>query len=263
MNGIIFDLQKYAVHDGPGIRTTVFLKGCPLDCWWCHNPESRSPGIELPAGGVLRKRSLLLKANGGAVGREISADDVMREVEKDSVFYDESGGGVTFSGGEPMMQPDFLRALLERSKDRGIHTAVDTSGYCPYELFDAIYDLTDLFLFDLKPIDDGEHLRYTGVSNRLIHDNLNRLTRRGDKVLPRIPLIPGVTDTAANLRAAVRLLGALEHVSRVDLLPYNRIGENKYDVLRVRKRMPLSSTQSERSLAEMRAVFTSAGFDVA
>lgn len=263
MNGIIFDLQKYAVRDGPGIRTTVFLKGCPLDCWWCHNPESRSPRIEKPSGGALRKRSTLFRSNGGAVGKEVTVDDVMREVEKDSIFYDESGGGVTFSGGEPMMQPEFLYALLERCKRRRFHTAVDTSGYCPYDFFDSIYNMVDLFLYDLKPVDEDEHVRYTGVSNRLIHDNLRRLANRGRKVQPRIPLIPGVTDTAGNLRRVIRLLGALEHVSRIDLLPYNRIGEHKYDVLRMPKRMPPLRTQSERSLERIRGLFTSAGFHVA
>jgi pyruvate formate lyase activating enzyme len=260
VKGIIFDLKKYAIHDGPGIRTTVFLKGCPLDCWWCHNPESRNPRPEKPAGGAIEKRSSLFRSSRGMVGRAVTPGEILREVEKDAIFYDESGGGVTFSGGEPLMQIEFLRALLERARRSGLHTAVDTSGYGPPEFFDSIYDLVDLFLFDIKLVDDGEHKKYTGVSNSLILSNLKLLARRGNKVLPRIPLIPGITDTGENLSRTVFLLGSLGSVNRVDLLPYNRIGEGKYDRLRLPKRMPSAQTHSRAELDIIRNVFASAGF---
>lgn len=260
--GIIFDLKKYAIHDGPGIRTTVFLKGCPLDCWWCHNPESRHPKPEKPAGGKMQKRSSLLKSAHGIVGKTVTPDEVLHEVEKDTIFYDESGGGATFSGGEPLVQIEFLQALLEGCKQRGIHTAVDTSGYAPPELFDRVYDSVDLFLYDLKLIDDESHKKYTGVSNHLILDNLKRLAARGAKVLPRIPLIPGITDTGENLSRILFLLRSLDSISRIDLLPYNRIGEGKYEMMGMPKRMPRLQAHPADVLNRIKSVFTSAGFTV-
>jgi pyruvate formate lyase activating enzyme len=260
--GIIFDLKKYAIHDGPGIRTTVFLKGCPLDCWWCHNPESRRPRPEQPAAGTLRKRSSLLSSTGRTIGKLVGADEVLHEIEKDVIFYDQSGGGVTFSGGEPLMQPAFLRTLLDGCAQRSIRTAVDTSGYAPPEYFDRIYDHTDLFLYDIKLIDDDTHLQYTGVSNKLILENLRRLAARGDKVLPRIPLIPGVTDTGENLSRIAHLLQSLPSISRVDLLPYNRIGEGKYAALGRPVRLPRLQPHPPEAVARIRTVFASAGLAV-
>ena len=262
VTGIIFDLKKYAIHDGPGIRTTVFLKGCPLDCWWCHNPESRHPKPEKPARGEMQKRASLLKSARGVVGKSVAPDEVVREVMKDTIFYDESGGGVTFSGGEPLMQIEFLHALLDACKQNNIHTAVDTSGYGPPEFFDRVYDSVDLFLFDLKLIDDEAHSTYTGVSNSLILNNLKYLAGRGNKVQPRIPLIPGITDTGENLSRIVFLLRSLKTIDRVDLLPYNRIGEGKYDVLGIPKRMPRLQTHTADTLTRIKTVFTSAGFTV-
>lgn len=262
MTGIIFDLKKYAIHDGPGIRTTVFLKGCPLDCWWCHNPESRRARPEKPARGPMRKRSSLLKTAGGVVGKPCTPDEVLREVEKDTIFYDESGGGVTFSGGEPLMQIEFLQALLEGCRRRGIHTAVDTSGYAPPEYFDRLCDSVDLFLYDLKLINADAHKKYTGVSNHLILENLKRLAARGAAVLPRIPLIPGITDTGENLSRTVFLLRSLDSISRVDLLPYNRIGEGKYEMMGIPYRMPRAQPHSRDALERIKNVFISAGFAV-
>lgn len=262
MTGIIFDLKKYAIHDGPGIRTTVFLKGCPLDCWWCHNPESRRPKPEKSAGRPMLKRSSLLKSANGVVGKSVTTDEVLHEVTKDTIFYDESGGGVTFSGGEPLMQVEFLEILLDGCKQNGIHTAVDTSGYGPPEFFDRIYDSVDLFLYDLKLIDDETHKKYTGVSNRLILDNLKRLAGRGNKVLPRIPLIPGITDTGENLSRIVFLLRSLNTIDQVDLLPYNRIGEGKYEMLGMPQRMPCLQPHPADSLTRIKTAFTSAGFTV-
>ena len=166
--GIIYDLKKYAIHDGPGIRTTVFLKGCPLDCWWCHNPESRKNEPQSSGKKNLHKNLALLNSDKNLIGIKVTTNEVMHEIRKDVLFYDESGGGVTFSGGEPLQQTDFLKMLLAECKAEHIHTVVDTSGYVEYKYFEEIRSLTDLFLYDLKFIDDALHLKYTGVSNRLM-----------------------------------------------------------------------------------------------
>lgn len=168
VKGTIFDIKKFALHDGPGIRTTIFLKGCPMRCPWCHNPESQNPEPEamtatnLPGG----NRPVVQEI----VGRQVTVREVMWEIRKDLLFYDESGGGVTFSGGEPLMQPKFLTALLTASKRSGIRTALDTTGYAPWIELENILPLVDLFLYDLKFIDDSLHQKYTGVSNRLVFE---------------------------------------------------------------------------------------------
>ena len=147
--GIIFDIKKYALHDGPGIRTTVFLKGCPLNCWWCHNPEGQNPEPER----FLTNQTV----NHEIIGREVTVDEVIAEIEKDRIFYDESGGGATFSGGEPLMQPDFLKNLLTACQIRDISTVLDSCGYAAWEIIEKIKDKVDLFLYDLKMIDDKKH----------------------------------------------------------------------------------------------------------
>ncbi len=228
VSGIIFDLKKFALHDGPGIRTTVFFKGCPLDCWWCHNPEARKPQIE----SLCLKRSLSESddvSHGETVGRRVTVDELMVEIMKDEVFYDQSGGGVTFSGGEPLMQVEFLRELLLASRSRGLHTTVDTSGYAPAEAFDRIDCLVDLFYYDLKIIDEATHQKYTGMSNRLILENFERLCQNGNRVQVRIPMIPGITDTDDNLEDTVRFIKPLSVITEIALLPYNRFGEDKWE----------------------------------
>ncbi|MBD3226410.1 MAG: radical SAM protein, partial [Caldithrix sp.] len=182
MKGIVFDLKKYAIHDGPGIRTTVFLKGCPLDCWWCHNPESRASQPESQGDFRQRRAVDLLYTEEGLIGKELTVAQVLSEVQKDQVFYEESGGGVTFSGGEPLIQAKFLKALLEAHQKAGLHTAVDTSGYAPYETFAGINANVDLYLYDLKLMDDTLHQKYIGVSNRLILQNLKKLIAAGQPV---------------------------------------------------------------------------------
>ncbi len=226
--GTIFDLKRFAIHDGPGIRTTVFLKGCPLACWWCHNPEGRCPTSDCgqPAPPDEDGATNTSKSE-TTIGRTVTTEAIMDEIMKDEVFYDQSGGGVTFSGGEPMMQLEFLTSLLQECRRRAIHTAVDTSGYVSPEDFDQIYDLVDLFLFDLKLMDEDRHIQYTGVSNRLIQDNLIALVSRGEKVIIRIPMIPDITNTRENLEAVAAFLKPLNNVRRISLLPYNQLGEDK------------------------------------
>ncbi len=176
--GIIFDIKKYAIHDGPGIRTTIFFKGCSMVCQWCHNPESKNFGIE----DFVVKDRVKKSTKHKMVGYEISVDDVMKIVEKDRVFYDESNGGVTFSGGEPLLQINFLLELLKRCKKSNIHTVVDTSGAASWKDFEKIRNYVDLFLYDLKLIDDDLHQKYTGVSNKRAHKNIMKIIIEGSNV---------------------------------------------------------------------------------
>jgi len=228
VRGTIFDIKRFAVHDGPGIRTTVFLKGCPLDCRWCHNPESRNPAPEPrhvrgQAGSVWPDG---LPAAGG-VGCEVDVDTVIAEVKKDAIFYDQSGGGVTFSGGEPTMQIEFLSAMLSACRRLGFHTALDTSGHTDPAGLERLCGLVDLVLYDFKLMDEAAHRDYTGISNRRIHENFRLLAGRGIDLVVRVPLIPGVTDTEANLTALVEFLQPHERVRNINLLPYNPLGEDK------------------------------------
>ena len=260
--GFIFDIKKFSIHDGPGIRTTVFLKGCPLHCQWCHNPESQLPGAELvlrgercircgacvdvcPAGAIslngnlpLTDRSVCTRCGvcvevcyadaRELVGREITVDQMMLEIERDVAFYDESGGGVTFSGGEPLAQPAFLLVLLQACRAREIHTAVDTCGYSAWQVFDRIRPHTALFLYDLKLMDDARHRAFTGVSNTLILDNLRRLSQLGHDIIVRMPIIPRVNDDLENLQQTAAFAASLPHLRRLDILPYHRAGADKY-----------------------------------
>lgn len=226
--GVIFDLKRFAIHDGPGIRTTVFFKGCPLRCWWCHNPESHKILPEKFDGCNFRRNVNHSLSSQDGVGREVTISELMRELEKDSVFYEQSGGGVTFSGGEPTMQPDFLLALLIECKENGLHTAVDTSGYSPTRIFEKIIDHADLFLYDLKLMNDELHQKYTGVSNKLIQTNLKWLDENHNNICIRIPVVPGITDTQANISDTINFILKLENISEINLLPYHKAGEGKY-----------------------------------
>ena len=260
--GIIFDIKKFAIHDGPGIRTTVFLKGCPLRCWWCHNPESFR---EFPAA-IAQKDNLNLQEksihSNFSAGVEYSVNELKEEIKKDIIFYDESGGGVTFSGGEPMMQVNFLGEILRECKKMEISTAIDTSGYAESDAFESVYPLTDIFLFDLKLIDNRDHLKYTEVSNEIILNNLRLLAGKGNKVVIRIPLIPGITDTEKNLNEIAAFVKKLSYVMKIDLLPYNIFTESKYNRLNTKPRLGKLETQTEEELQNIKSFFDSFGFRV-
>jgi pyruvate formate lyase activating enzyme len=227
IKGVIFDLQKYAIRDGPGIRTAVFFKGCPLRCAWCQNPEGLNPQPEKFPPKPGRTANGLIKAP-ETVGRSVTLPEVMEEIEKDRIFYEQSGGGVTFSGGEPLIQPDFLGALLRLCRRRGIHTAVETSGYAPWPVLKGIGRDADLFLYDLKVMDPAVHKRQTGVDNGLILENLARLAKTGARILIRLPVIPGINDSPAHAARLGRFVAGLRKVRRVDLLPFNALCREKY-----------------------------------
>lgn len=262
MTGDIFDLRKFSIHDGPGIRTTVFFSGCPLSCWWCHNPEGIGLPGSRPPGFTLRKRSRpVLDESSRFIGPGVRAEAVMTEIVKDRAFYDKTGGGATFSGGEPMMQTGFLGELLGLCAGNGIETALDTSGYWPWPEFEKIENLVGLFLFDLKLIDDRDHLRYTGVSNSVIHENLANLHGLGKRIWIRIPLIPGITDGSVEIDSIVAFLRGYDKIEKVCLLPYNRMGEDKFARMNLVYRPGRLQAQHDGFLRGIRDKFMDAGFD--
>lgn len=289
--GLVFNIQKYSVQDGPGIRTTVFLKGCPLCCEWCHNPESQSARSEVifiesrcVACGECRRACPFAESVGGdgplppkvpgcttcgecvdacptdarqMVGKPMTVDEVMAEIEDDGVFYDESAGGVTFSGGEPLAQPAFLRELLEACRRRGIRTAIDTCGFACTDVLLEMARLTDLILFDLKLMDDAKHKEYTGVSNVPILANLKALDAVHNNIWVRVPLIPGINDDAENLEAVARFASTISGVQQVSVLPYHKIGVQKFRRLGLTFPLeglePPSPEQVESAIARFRS----------
>jgi pyruvate formate lyase activating enzyme len=303
MRGTIFDIMKFALHDGDGIRTTVFFKGCPLDCWWCHNPESRSPQPQhiyraarcIRCGSCIETcpEDALSRDDGRLIvdqqrcrehglcaracptdaleiaGQEMTVEEVMQLVRRDQVFYEESGGGVTFSGGEPALQADFLCALLDACRLEGIHTAVDTCGHIPWESLERIARRADLILYDLKIIDSAAHQRYTGVGNELILANLEHLSElRIDEALPlevriRVPVVPEVNDNDDNFeRLGVFLAGLPGERLWVDLLPYQRLGESKYQALGLEYRLPAARPPDEERVRHFGEIVNSYGSPV-
>lgn len=257
--GLVFDIKKYAIHDGPGIRTTVFLKGCPLRCLWCHNPESQKNETEI----IQREIDLdgCKYAEDIVFGREMSVDEVMAEVLKDKIYYEESGGGITFSGGEPLYQPDFLFSLLERSKEEGFHTCIDTSGYTEPVNIRRVLPHTDLFLYDLKLADDARHVEFTGVSNELPMKNLEIITSAKAEVIVRFPLIPGITDNEENIRGISQVMKRLE-LKRIELLPFHKISKHKYEMLGVEYRMGDYHEPSKSELDKAILLFKEHDLDV-
>jgi pyruvate formate lyase activating enzyme len=295
--GWVFNVQRFSIHDGPGIRTTVFIKGCPLRCLWCDNPESQQlepqvvfwPERCIDCGTCLAicpqsaivvdktgcKRVLVERCDlcGRCleecyaealeqVGRLMTVEEVLALVEEDRPFYDESGGGVTLSGGEPTSQYRFSQRLLQGCRERGIHTAIETCGYATWKVWEALLPHLDLILYDLKEVDPNRHRRFTGVSNALILDNLRRLARTGKPIVVRRPVIPDYNDSEASIHALARFLEELDTVREVHLLPYHRFGRGKYE--RLGREYPLGNqpSLSDEDVTGLRDILASYGLQV-
>ena len=261
MTGLIFNIQKFCVNDGPGIRTTVFLKGCPLHCLWCHNPESQSPAPELlfyaDKCRMCRSCAAVCKSHchafeGGThtfdrkncakcfaceaigcdalerVGKEVTVEEVMAEVLKDRIFYENSGGGVTLSGGEPLSQLEFSLELLKKAKENRLHTALETCGIASPHDIREIAEYTDLFLFDYKETAPDLHRKFTGVDNRLILENLSLLDGLKKEIILRCPIIPGCNDREEHLIGIAYVANRFDSIKHIELEPYHALGEGKY-----------------------------------
>jgi len=271
IKGNIFDIKRFAVHDGPGIRTTIFLKGCPLSCWWCHNPESRDCAPQRSVKHISVGDKIFEKQE--VTGYKASIDEIVSEVRRDQIFYEESGGGITLSGGEPLHQPTFCTNLLRALKENEFHTSLDTTGYAPEDVIRQVMPYTDLFLYDLKLMDEGAHMKYTGVSNKGILENLILLLGSGKQVIIRVPVIPGITGTTENIklmidflksfsRQEVRKSGSWEFDCEVHLLPYHNSAKNKYQRFRVENKMDPGSLLQHEDLLRIKSGFENAGFRV-
>jgi pyruvate formate lyase activating enzyme len=296
--GVIFNIQTYSIHDGPGIRTTVFLKGCPLKCIWCQNPESQMVTPQLlfndelcvgcgkclqvcPEGAIKLHEGkswtnrYACRGSGkcveacpnearNIVGRYVTAGEVFKEIMEDKIFYERSGGGVTLGGGEPLTSPEFTASLLRLCKSAGIHTALDTCGYAKWETIKQILLHVDLVLYDLKHMDPAAHRLYTGVSNDIILENAKRICKEPHiSLLARIPIIPGFNDSIGNIGATGRFIATeLGASTEVYLLPYHKLGEVKYQRLEKPGNLVSINPPDEKCILKLKGVLESFGLKV-
>ena len=261
MKGIIFDIKRFAVHDGPGIRTTVFFKGCPLRCLWCHNPESINPNpVSIRTTSHLNGREFIEHKT---VGYEISEDELFMELQKEQVFMDESDGGVTFSGGEPLQQHQFLGAVLKQCKAKGIHTAVDTTLFSGWKIIEQTARWTDLFLVDMKHMNATVHQDFTGVSNRLILENIRKLSALKVSFRIRIPMISEISTKEENIEQSITFLKSLPHrAEAIDLLPFHNTAKEKYKRFHLDNYFADKPSMVKEELSDIKKQFEEAGFIV-
>ncbi len=273
MTGQIFDIERNSFVDGPGIRTTVFFKGCNLKCAWCHNPESQDFKPQMmfyrdkckgcgKCKEVCKNEDCTLCGKCAiycpvdarkVCGKEYTVDEVFSEVIKDKSFYENSGGGVTFSGGECMLQIDFLCEILKKCKENGIHTAVDTAGYVPFEYFEKILPFTDLFLYDIKILNSEKHKEYVGAENKLILENYKKLLASGAKIWVRIPVIPDINDSREEMQGIKVFLKTIGEPQKTELLPYHAMGENKYGA--IGKKTQIFKKPDAQKIKQLQEVF--------
>jgi pyruvate formate lyase activating enzyme len=293
--GVVFNVQSYSIHDGPGIRTVVFLKGCPLSCLWCSNPESQNPGPEIGVSNTLCRacgtcvercpqhaisitgegkghtdRTLCVRCGQceqycpyharKLYGSMYAPNELMKRIEKDIPFFLRSGGGVTFSGGEPTLQHEFLLKVVQECRRRFIHTAVETCGYInDRERLDQLLASLDLFLYDIKCMDSERHRRFTGVPNELILDNARYIASSGADMIVRVPVIPGFNDTEEDMHSIASFVLGLLSVKRVNLLPYHELGRSKYGMLDREYLLEGGEELAENRLETLRQAIQSAG----
>jgi len=292
-SGLITDIQRFSTDDGPGIRSTVFLKGCNLACLWCHNPETISSKKQLryterdcrrcgSCADVCPSKAHVVGAEGhrllrgrcdgclqcvsvcrfGALsvaGRQVSVDEVCAEVLRDQDFYRHSGGGVTLSGGEPLMQADFCAAVLKAFRQKGIHTAIDTAGCVPPECFERVLPYTNLVLFDLKLADSAKHREMTGGDNDLIRQNLDSLCRQDVPIWIRIPLIAGINDSLQDIKEIIPLLAGRRNIEKVQLLAYHAFGLGKYADLGMESKSDICKVPPRETVQTALDIFRDAG----
>lgn len=292
---LILNIQKYSVHDGPGIRTTVFFKGCPLKCLWCHNPESQSYYKQIMYNkekcslcGECKKKcsnecidiegeniitnfekcnfcencvDFCVNNAREVAGKEYTVSELMKEIEKDKVFYEQSDGGVTLSGGEVMSQIDFVYDIVRQCRKKGISVAIDTCGYTSFDNFEKILEYIDVFLYDLKLINSQKHKNYTGVFNEIILKNLEKLSDKGINLNLRIPLIEGINSDDENINATLEFIKNL-NISSINLLPYHEIGSDKYKKLNMNYEYSLMKKPSDERIEEIKAIFEKNKFKV-
>lgn len=262
MKGLIFSVKRYSIHDGPGIRVTFFMKGCPLNCMWCHNPEGISsfPETVIQTNKVGEKEFI----NSEEVGKYYTVENILEILEKERVFINQSKGGITFSGGEPMIQFEFLLQALKACKENGYHTAVDTSGYSSAENYKSIIPFTDLFLFDIKHLDEVRHLEFTGVSNIVILDIYRLLLESDTDVMIRVPVIPGFNDDPDHWEKLKKFLISTKTKSlkKIHLLPYHKIGSSKYKKFNLPYRMEGVEPPAKEKMQELKEFFIEAGVKI-